>query len=326
MDKKELRTTLRWLAPVLPAAAMLALAVGLNQRAILFPEAIALAFGVWVMHRPAWIASPTRMVAGPVLCAVDGILVAQLFHALHWSKWAAAAVALLIALAVLQLLAAPIGPAVSAAVLPVVFSLRTWDYPLAVLCICAAIAAVMFAIEQGRAPAPAPMVAAGAWRVDRLLVLGAVSGGWLLVSGVLLDLPPVAVAPPLMVSALEWAMLPARTLQLALKRGVLLCGGCAVGSLALWTVPQEWVGGALAVAVVCLAARYLGEPHAPAMAMALVPYVAHEENPAVAGFGAAAGTVVTYAAISAVLALTARPRPGAPAPDAPVPTAPAAAR
>lgn len=132
-------TGLRWALVLIVVALMLVLAAALGTHAIIFPEGAALAMGIWVLRIPGWSASRWRVAVLPPLCALVGVLLARSDQ----PAWAAMLAATAVALLVLQACDSRLAPAVSAAVLPVVFDVRAWSYPVAVLVICAVVAAGM---------------------------------------------------------------------------------------------------------------------------------------------------------------------------------------
>ncbi|MDN4517456.1 hypothetical protein JN086_04200 [Mycolicibacterium austroafricanum] len=107
---------------------MLGLGYWLGDRALIFPEGAALAFGVLVAGNPDWVRSRWRLVMLPTVCAVAGVVLADV--ALPGS--AAELVALGFSVAVAQAFGGRLGPVVSAAVLPVVFGVTSWTYPVTV--------------------------------------------------------------------------------------------------------------------------------------------------------------------------------------------------
>lgn len=101
------------------------------------------------------------------------------------------AVALTAAVGVLHVVHSPLIPAVSAAVLPVVFGVRDLAYPVAVVAWCGLLALTVVSVGAPRA--------APSWSPARLVgfVVGAVV--WIVGVG-LLGAPALAVAPPLLVA------------------------------------------------------------------------------------------------------------------------------
>ncbi|MCD2196291.1 hypothetical protein LQ327_23225 [Actinomycetospora endophytica] len=280
-------TVLRQAGPPLLAAAMLLAASVTGRRAVLFPEAVALGYGVWTLRREAW-ARPVPLVAVPTACAVVGAACA-------WGpgpRWVWVAVALTIAVGLLQCVHSPLIPAVSAAVLPVVFGVRDLTYPLAVLAWCGVLALTVLPRPGPRRPTT--------WPAGR--VVGFLAGAvvWILGVGVL-GAPALAVAPPLLVAGLEFTVTGGTVWSWRAARRVLLMGVAgAVGALALASGGPAPVTGGLAVVVVMAFATVLAEPLTPAVALAVVPFVADVGDPLLVALafltGGAALTVLPAAA------------------------------
>lgn len=301
----------RWTLPLLVVVPMLALASALDVHAIIFPEGAALAMGVWVLGHPGWTVSRPRILVLPPLCAAMGVVLAGS----DLPVWSAALAGVALALALLKATDSRLAPAMSAAVLPIVFDVEAWSYPLAVTVICAAIVAGMPWLQ----PPPDPGVRAHPtgrypWRV--VVGAGIAIGAWILVGGELLAVSSVALAPPLFVSALEWLGRGGATVARALPRLALLTGAGLAGSVALDRVSVAWLAGTLAVAATLLLMRLLATPHAPALAVALVPQILDRPDPVeftlAIALGAAAlylGVLVAQAGAGALSGPEARPSP-----------------
>ena len=95
---------------------------------ILFPELGALAQDTLTRPRGSWSNAPILLVLTPSLAAIVGVLVAR--NCLY--GYLSVLLAVGGALAVIKLLRSPIAPAISAALLPVVFAEKSWWYPPAV--------------------------------------------------------------------------------------------------------------------------------------------------------------------------------------------------
>ena len=191
---------LTWLLPLALVVPMLALASKLGTDEIIFPEGAALVMGIWVVGLPGWASCRWRAATLPPLFACAGVLLLRL----DLPQTAALLIAVTVGIAALQVFDTRLAPALSAAVLPIVFDVRDWSYPLAVLAISLVVAAGMAWLPR-RAELrfdDAPRVGRYAWRV--VVGAGLVMCLWLVVSGELLEASAVAIAPPLFVSALEW--------------------------------------------------------------------------------------------------------------------------
>ena len=279
----------RWWTAALPLVVvvpMLALASALGTDEIIFPEGAALAMGIWVLRMPGWSASRWRVAVLPPAFALAGVLLLRL----DWSLTATAILAVTLGLLALQALGTRLAPALSAAVLPIVFDVHAWSYPLAVLAISLVVAAAM---RPGTAPAERYgwRVAGGIW-----LVVTA----WIIAGGELLGLSSVALAPPLFVSALEWLERGSLALGDGLRRWiVLVCAGLA-GSVAAEVVPVTWVAGTLAVVATLAVMALLARPVPPALAIALIPLILDDSDPLSFTLAIAAGTAALYAGVYGV--------------------------
>jgi hypothetical protein len=284
-----------WALPLLVVVPMLALASALGTHAIIFPEGAALAMGIWVVGLPGWSASRWRVAVLPAVFAAGGVGLL----ALGLDSAATAILAVTLALLALQALGTRLAPALSAAVLPVVFDVRAWSYPVAVLAISLVVAAGMAWRHPILAPPPADGVRRYAWRT----IGGAwiVICAWILIDGELLALPSVALAPPLFVSALEWLARGPLHASEGARRLAVLSGAALAGSAAVALVPVGWIAGALAVAVTVALMRVLSTPHPPALAIALIPQILGPA-PAPLSFtiAAAAGAAALYLGVFAL--------------------------
>ncbi|WP_343575062.1 hypothetical protein [Mycobacterium sp.] len=312
----------RWLMPFVMVAAMVGLGFGLGEREFVFPEGAALAFGVIVVGKHDWMRSRWRLLLLPPACAIAGSALADL----PVPKVLAELLALGFAVTAAQTVGGRLGPVVSAAVLPVVFSFTTWLYPAAVAGICLAL--VLTVSLPGLRPAGrAPGVAErpGRWSWPTLALFSAIAAGWIVLASVVVPVPTVALAPPLMVGALEWCAQGARPPAAALRLWALLVTAAAVGAAASWVSPamergisasQALVGCAVqlaAVGVMLVILGWTGEHLYPALAIVLVPNLVAPIEPwryvLAIGIGAAAlyGGATAVAGVSRALR---RMRPG----------------
>jgi hypothetical protein len=238
-----------------------------GQRELLFPEGVALAFGVWVLRRPDWCESAIRLVLAPVLCALGGTVATILIP----QRVLAELAALTFAGVILFALPSRIGPALSAAVLPAVFGVHSWSYPLAVLAIAAVVLAGLL-VGRGDRRAGRNAVPVR-WVPGRFFIFWLTGAVWLVVVAAA-GLPAAAAAPPLLVSCLEHLVGNVPALAVAVRRGVLLTLAWTIGAIAAWQLAGPAASGTVAVAVVMALVIVCRVPHAPVLAMALVPQVA----------------------------------------------------
>jgi hypothetical protein len=287
---------LGWALPFVVVLPMLALANTLGVHAIIFPEGAALVMGVWVLGLPGWAASRTHVALLPALCALAGTLIARS----QLPTSAAAILAVVVALLVLQTLDSRLAPSLSAAALPVVFGVGDLSYPLAVLVISLVIAAAMPRLAGRRGPPALAADRPGRYPVE-VAAGGAIAiAAWILLGGELLALPVAALAPPLFVSALEWLGQGTCTLRRGLRRWLLLVCVALTGALAARLVDVHWLAGGLATAAALALMWLLSTPHPPALAIALIPQILEGVDPLGYAAAIAAGAGALYLAMLAL--------------------------
>ncbi|HEY3748060.1 MAG TPA: hypothetical protein VGL80_02580 [Pseudonocardiaceae bacterium] len=248
-------------------AAMLASAELSGLRAVLFPEGIALVFGAWVMRRADWCESRLRLLFASVLCGTCGLVATNLTP----NRLVAELCALGAAGVVLFLLPARVGPALSAAVLPAVFQIHSWFYPLSVLVIAVVVAAGLRVIEPDREQLAGSGVVR--WTGGRFGACLLICAGWLVVVA-LARMPAVAAAPPLLVSVLELMVGKPVAAGETVVRAVFVALAWVIGAVAAWWLHPEVLAGCVAVALASALLWFGRTAHAPVLAMALVPEVA----------------------------------------------------
>jgi hypothetical protein len=281
---------LGWALPFVVVLPMLALANTLGVHAIIFPEGAALVMGVWVLALPGWAASRGHVAVLPALCALLGTLIARS----QLPTWLAAIAGVGVALLVLQSSDSRLAPSLSAAVLPIVFDVEDFSYPLAVLAICLVIAAAMPWLARRRGPPPLPLDRPGRYPLQVALAGACAIAAWILLGGELLALPVAAIAPPLFVSALEWLGQGACTLRRGLRRWLLLVAVAFAGALAASMFDVPWISGALALSAALGLMALLQTPHPPALAIALIPQILVGIDPLTYAAAIAAGAGALY--------------------------------
>jgi hypothetical protein len=277
----------------LPAIVIAGMLIGADvsgHRDVIFPEGGALAFGIGVLRNPDWSASRWRIVALPSLCAVIGHFLTQM----PGPTWAAEICAVSAALLALQALGSRVAPALSAAVLPVVFGVRTWMYPVVVLAICLMIVAVV-ALSARLGAGARDAGADSSWQWDVVLGGWLLICTWILIAGPALSLPVAAVAPPLFVSAFEFSARNDRTLARGLRRWLLVVGAALAGSLTFKLAPDTAIAGLAGVGATVLLMRVLATQHAPALAISLIPWITGPIGPWKFTAGIAVGAGALYA-------------------------------
>jgi hypothetical protein len=191
---------------------------------------------------------------------------------------------------------------------PVVFGIRSWVFPVAVAVICAALALVHAALPGGRARHPVPP------RLPARMVTAyaLAAAGWIAAGHLLPGAPAALLAPPVFVSGLEWTGGSRHTRAAGARRWVLLTtAALAGGGAALLAGPlPSWMAGSLAVLAAVAAARLLADPHPPALAVSLIPFVLHRLDPLTFAAAVAATGAVLLLAGAAVTAAARRPVPG----------------
>jgi hypothetical protein len=278
----------------LPVIVVLPMAVAstvTGQRDFIFPEGAALALGIGVLRLPDWTASRWRIAALPPVCAVIGHLLA----AVDGPPWVLEIIGLTAALLLLQGLGSRIAPAISAAVLPVVFGVHSWAYPVVVLATCLVVIAALPRDNSG-----ARAAAEGSWPRATAFRFWLITCVWIAVAVPLLSLPTAALAPPLFVSALEWMNTPDRAFDVGIRRYGLLVAAAVAGAIAAQASPAEWIAAPTAAAMTLALMNVIGCWHAPALAISLVPGIATGISPAgfIAGIGV--GAAALYLAASTV--------------------------
>lgn len=281
--------------PLLLGTAMVGVAEATGDRSVLFPEGVALAWGAWAMGRQDWRRLGARLAITPALCAACGVAATILLP----SRLTAELTALTAAAAVIAVLRAPVGPALSAAVLPTVAGIRSWWYLLSVCVVAAVVLAGTLARDRLMPPSPTgPDPPSGSGAV-RLLITWTVSAAWLSVA-VGLALPLAASAPPLLASAFEWVNngKPGGA-RAGSRLGVVLTIAWAAGAIVAWHVRLPAASAAIALVTAAVMMRATRITHPPAVAVALVPLVL---GPPAAWGGVLAGACSIAAAVTVLYA------------------------
>lgn len=96
---------------------------------LLFPELAALAYDVFTRPKGTWARAPMMLIITPAIAAVPGIMIERSLDYGFLSVLLSVAISLII----IKVLRSPIGPAISAGLLPVVLKVGSGWYPPAVL-------------------------------------------------------------------------------------------------------------------------------------------------------------------------------------------------
>jgi len=296
------------LVPVLVGAAMLAVAQA--DTTVVFPEAVALASGIWVFQFDGWTTSKWQLTILVPALAAAGVAIAGV----GIEAWQGELVVLTAVLVVLFLLRCRLVPAISAAMIPSVFHITSWVYPLAVLAVCLALAAGLHLGVAGRtwriprhrpgggrlvAPWRAPTV----WSAEHLALVWLVGAVLVVGAGLAGHVPAGVVVPPMFVSLAEavggtWSpKAPGGSLRtLSLRWGTLVLGA-TLGAVVVDVLGRGWAASAVLVVVVWLMIRLLRQvnfAHVPSVALVLVPLLVPKLDLAtfVAGIAVGAGFLV----------------------------------
>jgi hypothetical protein len=250
---------------------MLVASAGLHDRDVIFPEGAALALGVLGLGLPHWRQSPLRLATLPPLCALSGVALAHT----DLSRWTGEIAAITVALACLHWGRSRLIPSVSAAAFPVVFAVRSWTFPLAVLIICVALTALISLSRPRLDPLPLPHrqylptgVALTAW---------AIAAAWIVVAGPILGLGPAAAAPPLVVGMVERLTSADPSAITGARHWAAVVAAAGIGAGLASHIDPRWAGGVLAVAAVLVILAAFSGPHPPALSICLIPQVVPED-------------------------------------------------
>jgi hypothetical protein len=263
-----------------------------GQRDLIFPEGAALALGIGVLRMPDWTASRWRIVVLPPVCAVVGHLLATT----DGPPWVLETIGMTTALLLLEGFGSRIAPALSAAVLPVVFGVHSWAYPVIVLVTCLVVVAALPRHNTDEKPA-----APGSWPRATAFRFWLITCAWIALAAPLLSLPIAALTPPLFVSALEWMNTADRSLDAGIRRYGLILAAAIAGSIASQAGPAEWIAAPTAAAMTLGLMNVMRCWHAPALAISLIPSVTMGITPLAFVAGIAIGASALYLAASAAV-------------------------
>lgn len=285
---------------LLVPVAMLAVAGTVGAPELIFPEGAALAFGVIALRIGAWRESPGVLLVAPAAAAGLGVALARM----GGPTWVRELVAMTAALVLLRLLRSRLAPVISAAMLPVVFGIRSWSFVAAV----AAIGAVLAAFETATRAQPGPSEPGGQrdlmWRGRAAAPIGPTFLGailaamWVVIAGPVLHLPPPAVAPPLFVATFEWLARSQRSAAIGLAQWAATIAAAGLGAALAYTIHPEWMGGCVAVTLAVVLLVGASVPHPPALAVALIPQVGGAGHPARFVAAVTIGSAALYTAAS----------------------------
>jgi CBS-domain-containing membrane protein len=261
-------------------ASVIAVANGFHVPLLVFPELGALASDVLVRPAGKWAREPLKLVCTPFFAAILGVAVS--------SQLPYGAVAILLAMSLcvglVYVLRSSVAPAISAGVLPIVFGIRSWQYPAYICGALVVLTAILLLWRRstfGRALTPNRDQDQQA--TDRLETFSQ-GKGWL--PALFLFVLALSVAaqwsgfrlilfPPLIVMAYEmfghpetcpWAKAP-YTFPIA-------CGlSACVGVAAVDTLGKTPYSAALALAITFGILRLFRLRMPPALAIGLIPFL-----------------------------------------------------
>ncbi|KOR21463.1 hypothetical protein ABW54_11630 [Burkholderia cenocepacia] len=113
---------------------------------LLFPELAALAYDAFTRPGGGWARAPLLLVITPTVTAVAGIAIMRVAPDRLVASFTAIGVGILL----VRLLRSPIIPAISAGFLPVIFSVTSWGYPVAIAASTAGLAILILARQRLR--------------------------------------------------------------------------------------------------------------------------------------------------------------------------------
>lgn len=308
--------------PVLVGAVMLAVAQA--NTTVVFPEAVALAAGIWVFQFDGWTTSRWQLTVLVPAVAAAGVAIAGV----GIEAWQRELVVFTVVLVVLFLLRCRLVPAISAAMVPSVFHITSWVYPLAVLVICLALAGgLQLGVadrtwrthhdQAGDGRLVPPWRTPTVWSAEHLVLVWLVGAVLVVGAGLVGHVPAGVVVPPMFVSLVEavggtWTpKAPGRALRtLSLRWGTLVLGG-TLGAVVVDVLGRGWAASVVLVLVVWLMIRVLRQvnfAHVPSVALVLVPLLVPSLDLAtfVAGIAVGAGFLVGAGWLAVTVVQTAR--------------------
>ncbi len=255
----------RWALPFVVVTPMLVLASVVHRTSIIFPEGAALSFGVFVLAVPGWTISRWKLCVIPPLAACLGLGLTHLAIQKFWKE----ILAILCVVALLRAVHSLLAPSLSAALIPVVFHIQSWFYPLSVVTVCVTVTIVAMLLQRTDAGTNPQVVERQQTR--KLVMFTVVAVAWVLIVTIA-RLPPATLAPPLFVSAFEAGQhfpgLHASTYRCILFGITGLIAVLLVQNLH-WAPLAGVVSLGIALGLVALTREF----HPPIMAISLLPLI-----------------------------------------------------
>lgn len=262
-----------------------ALALTVGPFFLLFPELGALSYEVLRHPHGRWASAPWHLATSPALAGVVGIAIARTL------PYGISAVLLTVVgiIALVTVVRSPIGPAISAGLLPLVLGITSWWYPLAILVGCSVLTGLVFLWKRIAGPHVAETRVASCttseiaareavadpslfWRAGPTLAFTLLAVLAVSLTGLrFLLYPPLVVMTYEMFSypgSCPWAQRP-----LHLPVACCLTASMGFGWYSLCGVSVLTALGSLACGIMVLRLLALRVP--PALAVALLPLVIH---------------------------------------------------
>lgn len=265
---------------------------------VFFPELGALAHDVLTRPGGAWASAPRSLVVMPVVTAAIGVA-----FAIHMPfGFASVLIVVAICVTLLKILRSPLAPAISAGVLPLVFELKSWWYPTAILFGTGTLCILSWAWRKWSLPHLPIEAATHEEKVDDIMELAPRRWMWAppFLVFLLIDISLVKLTgwrmilfPPIIVVAFEmfshptvcpWARRP-------LRMPVACFLSAAAGLAAVIYLGAGVVTTILSLAIAIVILRWLDLRCPPALAVSLIPQILPAPNwhyP----FGVATGTTL----------------------------------
>lgn len=260
------------------------IAVTIGPFFLLFPELGALAYEVLGRPHGRWGSAPHHLATSPALAGVIGIVVTR--HLPYGPVSVLLTVASILTL--ISILRSPIGPAISAGVLPLALGITSWWYPPAILFGCSLLTVVLFGWKRAAFPHPpeepsilvsSEVAVAGTgeelppsilWRAGPTLLFTMAIVMLVLVTGLrFLLYPPLVVITYEMFShprSCPWAQKPLRLPVACFVTSLMGFGFYCLWGVSVWTTLGSVAGGVAAL-------RLLDLRVPPALAVGLLPLV-----------------------------------------------------
>jgi hypothetical protein len=240
---------------------MLSVSSMINNPEILFPEASALAVGCWVFKEERWNRNFQHICLMPTLSASLAIVLNNCPIPIFMKE----SLSLILVVAALHFVKSLIGPSISAAILPLVLGIQSWDYVLSVFVLTFVI---MIGAIKNRTSDIHPIEKQSTRKVvySILIVL-------FILFCYLMKLE-IGIIPPLLVVTYEWFS-KAEISRLFVSKQIILLSLCAsIGAGCHQIFPhQTLLVGLISVLTSLLFMLLLGVKLPPAFAISLLPLI-----------------------------------------------------